>query len=101
MRRLSGTTLSIRLLLGLGFAQGSSSAHGSIRGDITPKGTNGEPAVLPGVLIVLHGPVTRGTESNAQGAFAIDGPPPGAYQIEANARSCARHSRRGQRRQIF
>ena len=35
--------------------------------------------------IVLRGPVTKETESDAQGAFAIEGLPPGAYQIEANA----------------
>jgi hypothetical protein len=85
LRRLSGTTLSIRPFMGLGFAQGSYPAPGSVRGDIFTKGTNGEPAVLPGALIVLCGPITRGTESDAQGAFAIDGPPPGTYQIEANA----------------
>ena len=47
--------------------------------------TNGEPAVLPGVLIVLHEPITKETESDAKGAFAVDGFPPGTYQIEANA----------------
>ena len=35
--------------------------------------------------IVLHGPTTKETESDTQGAFAIDGLPPGIYQIEANA----------------
>jgi hypothetical protein len=40
---------------------------------------------LPGVRVVLHGPITKETESDAQGAFAIDGLPPGTYQIEANA----------------
>jgi len=35
--------------------------------------------------IVLRGPVTRETESDAQGAFAIDSLPPGTYHIEANA----------------
>ena len=85
MRQLSGTALSILLFLSLGFAQGSSPAAGSIRGDVFTKGTNGELAVLPGISIVLHGPITKETESDAQGAFAIDGLPPGTYQIEANA----------------
>src|SRR6266852_7963140 len=58
---------------------------GWIRGDVFTKGINGEPAVLPGVLIVLHGPITKETESDAKGAFAVDGLPPGAYRIEANA----------------
>jgi hypothetical protein len=83
--RLSATRLSTRLLLDLGFAPGSSPAPGSIRADIFPKGANGDPAVLPGALIVLRGPMTSGIGSGAQGAFAIDGPPPRTYQIEANA----------------
>ena len=77
--------LAILLLLSLGFAQGSSPALGSIRGDVFTKGTNGEPAVLPGARIVLRGPITKETESDTQGAFAIDGLPPGTYEIEANA----------------
>ena len=85
MRTLIGIALAILLLLGLGFAQGSSPALGSIRGDVFTKGTNGEPAVLPGARIVLRGPITKETESDAQGAFAIDGLPPGTYEIEANA----------------
>jgi hypothetical protein len=67
------------------FAQSGSTASGSIRGDVFTKGTNGEPAVLPGVLIVLHGPITKETESDTKGAFAIDGLPPGTYQVDANA----------------
>src|ERR1700726_773749 len=85
MRTLIGSALSILLFLGLGFAQGSSPALGSVRGDVFTKGTNGEPAVLPSVRIVLHGPITKETESDAQGAFAIDRLPSGTYQIEANA----------------
>jgi carboxypeptidase family protein len=85
MRTLIGMALAILLFLGLGFAQGRSPAPGSIRGDVFTKGTNGEPAVLPGAQIVLRGPITWETESDAQGAFAIDGLPPGTYQIEANA----------------
>ena len=72
--------------LGHGFAQGSSAAPGSIRREVFTKGTHGELAVLPvGVFIVLHEPITEGTESDAQGAFAIDSPPPRTHQIEANA----------------
>jgi Carboxypeptidase regulatory-like domain len=85
MRTLTGIVLANLLLLGLGFAQGNTPAFGSMRGDVFTKGTNGEPAVLPGVRIVLHGPITRETESDARGAFAIDSLPPGTYQIEANA----------------
>ena len=85
MRRLSGTAISIMLLPGPGLAQGSFPAIGPIRGDVFTKGTNGEPAVLPGVHIVLHGRITKEAESDAQGAFAIDGVPPGISEIEANA----------------
>ena len=85
MRTLIGIALAILLFLGLGFAQGSSPALGSIRGDVFTKGTNGEPAVLPSVRIVLHGPITKETESDALEAFAINGLPPGTYEIEANA----------------
>jgi hypothetical protein len=90
MRRLIGIALTTLLLLLPALAQSGSTASGSIRGDVFTKGTNGEPAVLPGVRIVLHGPITHGpitkeAELDAQGAFAIDGLPPGTYQIEANA----------------
>lgn len=85
MQTLIGIALAILLLLGLGFAQGSSPALGSIRGDVFTKGTNGEPAVLPGARIVLRGLITKETESDTQGAFAIDSLPPGTYEIEANA----------------
>src|ERR1700692_4139625 len=85
MRTLIGIAWALLLLMGLGFAQGSSPALGSVRGDVFTKGTNGEPAVLPSVRIVLHGPITKETESDAQGAFAIDSLPPGRYEIEANA----------------
>jgi len=85
MREWVGYVVSILLLVLPALAQSGSTASGSIRGGVFTKGTNGEPAVLSGVLIVLHGPITKETESDAQGAFAIDGLPPGTYQIEANA----------------
>src|ERR1700732_4279235 len=85
MRTLIGIAWALLLLMGLGFAQGSSPALGSVRGDVFTKGKNGEPAVLPSARIVLHGPITKETESDALGAFAVDGLPPGTYQIEANA----------------
>ena len=70
--------------LGHASVQGSSAAAGSITGGVYTKGTHGEPAVLPGALIVLHEPLTKEIESDAKGAFADDGPPPGTYH-EANA----------------
>jgi hypothetical protein len=85
LRRLSDIGLSILLFLGLGFAQGGSPPPRSTRSDVFTKGTNGEPTVLPGVRIVLHGPITKETEWYASGAFAIDGCPPRTYRIEANA----------------
>src|SRR5262249_43042281 len=77
--------LSSLLFLVPGLAQSGISAPGMIRGDVFTKGTNGEPAVLPGARIVFHGPITKEAVSDAQGAFAVDGLPPGIYQIEANA----------------
>ena len=85
MRKSVADVVSILLFVLPAFAQSSSTASGSITGDVFTKGANGELAVSPGVLIVLHGPITRETESGAQGAFVIDGLPPGKYQIEANA----------------
>ena len=58
MRTFIGSALAILLFLTFGFAQGSSPALGSIRGDVFTKGTNGEPAVLPGARIVLRGSIT-------------------------------------------
>src|SRR5882672_594847 len=87
MRAWIANAVSILLFVLPAFAQNGSIASGSIRGDVFTKGTNGEPAVLPGVLIVLRGPITKETESDAKGAFAVDGLPPGNYQIEANAPS--------------
>src|ERR1700720_1395118 len=85
MREWVAYVVSILLFVLPAFAQSGSTAFGSIRGDVFTKGTNGEPAVLPGVLIVLHGPITKETQSDANGAFAVDGLPPGMYDIEASA----------------
>src|ERR1700686_2244859 len=85
MRKSAAYVVSSLLFVLPAFAQNGSIASGSIRGDVFPKGSNGEPAVLPGVLIVLHGPITKEIESDAKGAFAVDGLPPGTYQMEANA----------------
>jgi len=79
------TLIEIALLLGFGFAQSSSPALGLLRGDVFTKGTNGEPAVLPGARIVLRRPITKEAEWDTRGAFAIDSLPPGTYEIEANA----------------
>ena len=84
MRTLSGTALGILPFMGLGFAQGSSAAPGSIRGEVFATGTHDEPAVLPAVLIVIHEPITKETESDAKGA-AVDSLPSVTYEIEANA----------------
>ena len=87
MRTLIGIALAPLPLLGLGFAQGSSLALGLLRGDVFTKGTNGEPAVLPGARIVRRRPITKEADWDTLGAFAIDGPPPSTYEIEANAPS--------------
>jgi hypothetical protein len=85
MRALIGIALVILPFLGQGSAQGGSVATGSITGDLFTKGTHCERAVLPGALIVIHGPITKETESDTKGAFAVDNFPPKTYQIEANA----------------
>ena len=87
MRTLIGIAFAPLPLLGLGIGQGISPALKLIRGDVFPKGTNGEPAVLPGARIVLRRPITKETEWDTLGAFAIDGLPSGTYEIVANAPS--------------
>jgi len=67
------------------FPQGAPAKPGLIRGEVVTATQNGEPAVLPDARIVLHGPMNKETRSDAQGAFAIDGLPPGMYEIEASA----------------
>jgi len=85
MRERVAYVVSMLLFVLPAFVQSGSTAFGSIRGDLFTKGTNGEPAFSPGVLIVLHGANTRDTESDAQGTFAVDGLPQGTYEIETNA----------------
>ena len=85
MRTLIGIALASCCCWALVSLKAAPPALGSIRGDVFTKGTNGEPAVLPGARIVLRGLITKETESDTQGAFAIDGLPPGTYEIEANA----------------
>ncbi len=85
MRRISLTAFSTLLLLAHCFPQDRPTASGSIRGSVFTTTQNGEPAVLPGARIVLHGPVSKETESDDHGAFAIGGLPPGMYDIEASA----------------
>ena len=85
MRALIGIALVIMPFLGHASAQGGSAADGSITGNVFTKGTHSELAVLPGVLIVIHEPITKETESDAKGVFAVDSLTPGTYPMEANA----------------
>ena len=85
MRRISIIVFSILVLLVRCFPESEPATPGSIRGAVVTKTQNGEPAVLPDARIVLHGPVSKETRSDAQGAFAIDGLPPGMYEVEASA----------------
>src|SRR5262244_2170078 len=84
MRRILVLTLSTLVLLNCALAQGPA-ATGSVRGQVVTRNQNGEPAVLPNVQIVLQGPMNKDAESDESGAFAIDGLPPGLYEIEASA----------------
>ncbi|HVN20011.1 MAG TPA: hypothetical protein VMU05_14595 [Dongiaceae bacterium] len=85
MRRIAIVILSIVVLFAPGFAADAPAAPGSIRGEVFTKSTDGVPAVLSDTRIVLHGPVNKETASDARGAFAVDGLPPGIYHIEADA----------------
>jgi hypothetical protein len=85
MRRISLIVFSTLVLLVRCFPESEPATPGSIRGTVVTKTQNGEPAVLPDARIVLRGPVTRETQSDAQGAFAIDGLPPGMYEVEVSA----------------
>ena len=85
MRRALLIALSILVLLVRCFPQNGSVAPGSIHGSVFTKAENGEPAVLPNVHIVLHGPINKEAQSDGQGAFAVEGLPPGMYDIEASA----------------
>ena len=62
MRALIGTTLLMLPFLGEGSPQGDSAATGSIRGNAFRKDADGEPAVLPGVPILIHERITKETE---------------------------------------
>src|SRR5499433_190249 len=85
MRRTLLIVFSTLVLLVRCFAQVGPATPGSIRGEVVTKNQNGEPAVLAQARIVLHGPLNKEAQSDAQGAFAIDGLPPGTYNIEASA----------------
>ena len=85
MRKILLIVFSTLLLLVRCFPKGDPATPGSIRGEVVTKTQNGEPAVLPDARIVLHGPVSKETQSDPQGAFAIDGLPPGMYEVEASA----------------
>lgn len=85
MRRTLVIVFSTLMLLVRCFAQVGPATPGSIRGEVVTRNQNGEPAVLAQARIVLHGPLNKEAQSDAQGAFAIDGLPPGIYNIEASA----------------
>ena len=84
MRALIGIVLVVPLFLGFVSAQVSAATCRPTRCNGFAEGTNDESAVLPGVLIVIPGPLRKETELYAKGAFAVDGLPPGTYQIEAS-----------------
>src|SRR5258708_38584541 len=83
MRRTLLIALSTLVLLAPVFAQDDHAIVGSIRGEVVTKNQNGEPAVLPDARIVVHGPTNKEARTDASGAFAIGGLPPGMYKIEA------------------
>src|SRR5690348_15905539 len=84
MRALIGIVLVVLPFVGQSSAQPSSAAPGTIRSEVFKKCTNGEPAVMPAVLTVIRGPISKQTELCAKGAFAVYSLTPGTCQIEAN-----------------
>ena len=84
MRKILLVVCSTLLLLVRCFPEGDPASSGS-RDEVVTKTQNGEPAVLPDARIVHHGTINKETQSDAQGAFAIDGLSPGIYDIEASA----------------
>jgi hypothetical protein len=85
MRRIFPVGFSILMLLTFCSAKDGTATLGSIRGEVVTRNQNGEPAVLPGAHVVLHGPINKEAKSDASGAFSIEGLPPGMYDIEASA----------------
>src|SRR5215467_10374876 len=85
MGRILLAGFSSLVLLTCSLAQNRPAPAGSIRGETVTKNQNGETAVLPDARIVLHGPINKEAQSDASGAFVIDGLPPGLYEIEASA----------------
>jgi len=85
MRRIVIVCFSVLLSIFRCFPQDAAVMTGSIRGDVFTKDEGGDQSVLAGVRIVLQGPVSKETQSDAQGAYAFDSVPPGAYTIEATA----------------
>jgi|SRR6516165_8876312 hypothetical protein len=84
MRALIGIVLVVLPFVGQSSAQASSAAPGTIRSEVFTKGTNGEPAVMTGVLTVIREFTSKEIELCAKGAFAVDSLTPGTCQIEAN-----------------
>lgn len=85
MRSIALVILFATLVFVLSFPQETPVTPGSIQGEIVTKAQNGELSVVPHAQVVLQGPVTKEAQSDARGAFAVAGLPPGVYEIEASA----------------
>ena len=85
MRALIGIVLVILPFVVPASAEASSAAPRTIRGELFTMGTNGEPAVMRGVLIIIPGPISKETELYAKGAFAVDSLTPRTNQIATSA----------------
>src|ERR1700720_2953857 len=85
MRRVTLITFFVSLALIRCFPQDTAVTTGSIHGDVFTKGQGGERSVLPGTRVVLKGPASQATQSDARGAYAFDSVPPGKYSVEASA----------------
>ena len=93
MRESIGFVVSILLFVLPAFGQSGSIATGSIRGDVFTKGANGEPAVLPGVLIVLHGPITKRPSRTQREHSLSMAFPQGLIRSKRMLPACMRHWR--------
>jgi outer membrane receptor protein involved in Fe transport len=72
-----------RLLVGLLCALGAAAPALAQTGSITGTVKDSEGGVLPGATVSLSGPATRTAVTGADGSYAFENLPPGAYRVTA------------------
>ena len=93
MRTLIGICGVILPFLGRASAPGGPSAAGSVTGDVFAKSIYGEPAVLPGVHIVLHEPIAKEAELDAKKHPLSMASPRGLIRSKQMLPACMRQAR--------